>query len=267
MRMTKLAVISVLLLGLMVSVVTIGSAKDLLDTIKDHGYIICGTTLAAPPFAYRDVAGSPAGFEIDLMNLLGKYMGVEVQIEDMAWAGLIPALLSGRIDVIASRMSATMERATKVTFSQHWLYTGTYAFALDSAGFTTWQEANKPGVKVGAIAGAVGETIARAKMSEATLITYELDGDEMKALTDGRIDVALNDELIGLMWTQGNEEIVMLEGNLQPDVYAYAVRPEDMHLVRWLDLWFDTIMRTGEYAEIYEKWLGKPWEPNWGLHP
>ena len=263
----RMGLVGVFLLLLIGSIAVSAFAGDLLETIKDRGYIVCGTTLAAPPFAYRDNEGNPAGFEIDLMNLLGEYMGVKVKVEDMAWAGLIPALLSGRIDVIASRMSATMERATKVVFSHPWFYTGTYAFARVDEGFKTWEDANKKGVKVGAIAGAIGATVAREKMPKADLVTYELDGDQLAALLSGRVDVAVNDELVGLMWTKTHSNIVELQGNMQPDVYAYAVRPDCFHLVRWLDLFFATIMRNGQYAKLYEKWLGKPWEPSWGLHP
>ena len=258
------------LLTLFVAGVASGaSAADLVDTIKKRGYIICGTTLGAPPFAYADSKGNPVGFEIDLINKLGECMGVKVKIEDMAWAGQIPALLTGRIDVISSRMSATLERATKIVFSHPWLITGTFAISHESKGFKTWKDLNRSGIKVGAIAGSVGAALARKKIPKARLVTYELDGDMFKALRDGRQDGGLNDELIVLMAAKRYPELTVLEGNLQPDVYAYAVRPgfESYRLKNWLDLFFATIMRTGEYAEIYEKWIGKPWEPSWGLHP
>ncbi len=244
-------------------------AADLLDTIKNRGYIICGTTLGAPPFAYADSKGNPVGFEIDLIHKLGEYMGAEVKIEDMAWAGQIPALLTGRIDVISSRMSATLERATKVVFAHPWLMTGTFAISHKSKGFKTWRDLDKPGIRVGAIAGSIGATLARKKLPRARLVTYELDGDMFKALRDGREDGGLNDELIVVMAAKKYPELAVLEGNIQPDVYAYALRPdfESYRLKNWLDLFFATIMRTGEYAEIYEKWIGKPWEPSWGLHP
>jgi len=266
---SKRWVIGVFLVVFAAGMVSVASAADLLDTIKKRGYIICGTTLGAPPFAYADSKGNPVGFEIDLIHKLGEYMGVKVKIEDMAWAGQIPALFTGRIDVISSRMSATLERATKVVFAHPWLMTGTFAISHKSKGFKTWKVLNKPGMKVSAIAGSIGAILARKKLPKARLVTYELDGDMFKALKDGREDGGLNDELIVLMAAKKYPELVMLEGNLQPDVYAYAVRPdfESYRLKNWLDLFFATIMRTGEYAQIYEKWIGKPWVPSWGLHP
>lgn len=266
---SKKWVIGVLLAGFVAGMASPASAADLLDTIKKRGYIICGTTLGAPPFAYADSKGNPVGFEIDLINKLGEYMRVKVKIEDMAWAGQIPALFTGRIDVISSRMSATLERATKVVFTHPWLMTGTFAISHKSRGLKTWRDLNKPGMKVGATAGSIGAILARKKLPQARLVTYELDGDMFKALKDGREDGGLNDELIVVMATKKYPELTVLEGNLQPDVYAYALRPdfESYRLKNWLDLFFATIMRTGEYGEIYEKWIGKPWLPSWGLHP
>ena len=242
--------------------------QDLLDKIKKDGKIVIGTTLAAPPFAYNNAQGVPEGLEIDLMHKLGEYMGVEVEVADMAWGGLIPALLSKRIDIIGARMSATMERATKVVFSHPWLMTGTFAVGKDGK-FTKWQELNKPGVKVCAIAGAIGATVAQKNLPEAELVTFELDGDQLKALKDGRVDAALNDELIVMGFADNIPGAKVLEGNMQPDAYAYAVRPgfESYRMKNWLDLFFATIMRTGEYGEIYKKWLGKDWQPDWNMHP
>ncbi len=245
------------------------AGQDLLEQIKAKGEIVIGTTLAAPPFAYRDANGEPAGFEIDLMHKLGEYMGVKVRVEDMAWAGLIPALLSKRIDVIGARMSATMERATKVVFAHPWLMTGTFAVARDGKGFKTWEDLNRPDVKVCAIAGAIGAKVAKEKLPKAQLMTLELDGDQLKALKDGRVDAALNDELIVMGFAQKVPGLTMLEGNIQPDAYAYAIRPdfESYRMKNWLDLYFATIMRTGEYGAIYQKWLGKTWQPDFNMHP
>jgi polar amino acid transport system substrate-binding protein len=260
----------VILLGAFLgSMLGSASGADLLETIKKRGYIICGTSLGAPPFAYADSQGNPVGFEIDLIYKLGEYMGAQVRIEDMAWAGLIPALLTGRTDVISSRMSATLERATRVVVTHPWFFTGTFAISQKRKGFKTRKDLNKPGLKGSAIAGSIGATLARKRLPKARLVTYELDGDMFKALKDGREDGGLNDELIVEMAARKYPELVVLEGNLQPDVYAYAVRPdfESYRLKSWLDLFFATIMRTREYAEIYEKWIGKPWKPSWGLHP
>ncbi len=245
------------------------AGSDLIEDIKNKGEIVIGTTLAAPPFAFKDENGKPAGFEIDLMNKLGEYMGVKVKVEDMAWAGLIPALLSKRIDIIGSRMSATLERATKITFAHPWLLTGTFACATEKSGAKTWEDLNKEGVKVAAIAGALGAKVVETKLPKAELVTFELDGDQRKALADGRVDAAVNDELIVQEFAAKIDGVKMLDGNMQPDVYAYALRPDvdSMHLKEWLDLYFATIMRTGEYGAIYEKWLGKPFKPSFDFLP
>ena len=75
---------AVLIVTFLMGIACAASAADLLESIKKRGYIVCGTTLGAPPFAYADSRGNPVGFEIDLIHKLGESMGVKVRIEDMA---------------------------------------------------------------------------------------------------------------------------------------------------------------------------------------
>lgn len=126
MRRPMSRVIAVILM-LLVLVSCAGlAAGDVLKDIVNRGYIDTATILAAPPFAYRDKEGNPAGFEIELALLFGEKLGVEVKFHDYDCAGCIPALLSGRVDIVASRFSNTFPRATQIVFCSPWFVTGTF---------------------------------------------------------------------------------------------------------------------------------------------
>ena len=53
----------------------------------------------------------------------------------------------------------------------------------------------------------------------------------------------------------------LIEGYLLVDTYAFAVRQGDQDLLNWLNLFFETIKRSGEFGELYEKWLEAEWKP------
>lgn len=262
-------------LSLMMSIVCVQSTpaiaeRDLLEEIINKGYMEIATILAAPPFAFRDKEGNPAGFEVDMLKLLEKKLGVEVKINDYSCAGCIPALLSKRVDLIATRFSTTLARATKVVFVHPWFYTGGYACCRKDAPFQTGWDLNQEGITIGAVEASVGVDAAKISCPKAKIITFPLDIDVIEALRIERIDAAINDELIIDAQVKAYpDELRFLPGNLKPDTYAYMVRAdlESIHLREWLDLFFAKIMRSGEYAEMYEKWIGKPWEPTWELHP
>ena len=76
-----------------------------------------GSETVYPPFEFLDSAsGKYVGFDIDLINAIGKKAGFDVQIYSMGLDGLVPALVSGSIDVAVSALTITPERAAKVDF-------------------------------------------------------------------------------------------------------------------------------------------------------
>ena len=79
--------------------------------------IYVGTNAEFPPFEYLE-KGEITGFDIELMNEMGKVLDAEVKVQDMAFDGLLPALQMKKVDVVIAGMTATEERKKFVNFSQ-----------------------------------------------------------------------------------------------------------------------------------------------------
>ena len=75
-----------------------------------------GMELNYPPFEMTDPAGHPTGVGVDLAHALGDYLHRPIVIENMPFEGLIPALKTGRIDLIISSMTATDARRKSIDF-------------------------------------------------------------------------------------------------------------------------------------------------------
>src|SRR5262245_48968099 len=86
--------------------------------------LIVGMELAYPPFEMTDAQNRPTGVSADLAEALGKHLGKEVTIQNLPFDGLIPALKTGKIDLILSSMTATPERAQSIAFSEPYVKTG-----------------------------------------------------------------------------------------------------------------------------------------------
>ncbi len=97
------------------------------------------------PWAMKDKTGKLVGFEIDVATQLAKDMGVEVEFVPTSWSGIIPALLTGKFDVIIGGMGITPKRNLKVNFSNPYDYTGMSLIAhkKKAAGFKTLDDFNK----------------------------------------------------------------------------------------------------------------------------
>ena len=99
------------------------SGDSVIETIKTRGVIKIGLSLFKP-WSMRDLEGELVGFELDVGRKLAEDMGVEVEFVPTSWDGIIPALVSGKFDVIISGMSITPQRNLTVNFSDPYAYSG-----------------------------------------------------------------------------------------------------------------------------------------------
>ena len=83
-----------------------------------------GMELDYPPFEMKSTAGEPSGISVELARALGDYLHRPVAIENIPFDGLIPALKTGKIDLVISSMTATPERAQSIDFSAPYARTG-----------------------------------------------------------------------------------------------------------------------------------------------
>ncbi len=92
------------------------------DSMDDAEVLRVGMELKWPPFEMADMDGKPDGISVLIAEELGKYLGRKVEIVDLSFSTLIPALESEKIDVIIGSMGITEERAEKIDFSEPYMY-------------------------------------------------------------------------------------------------------------------------------------------------
>ncbi|MGI6253956.1 MAG: transporter substrate-binding domain-containing protein [Aminivibrio sp.] len=85
--------------------------------VMDGDVIRIGTEATYPPFEFRNEKNEIVGYEIDIALEIAEILGKKVEIVDMAFDGLIPALLTRKVDLLAAGMTNTEERRKKVGFS------------------------------------------------------------------------------------------------------------------------------------------------------
>lgn len=93
---------------------------DKLSEVKEKGVLVLGTSADYPPYEFhREIDGNDTivGFDIDIAKQIASDMGVELEILDMKFEGLLPALTAGKIDLIVAGMNPTDERKQSVDFS------------------------------------------------------------------------------------------------------------------------------------------------------
>ncbi|MBW2706569.1 MAG: transporter substrate-binding domain-containing protein, partial [Deltaproteobacteria bacterium] len=101
---------------LVFSFTAIVPAATTLDGILKKGELIVGTTGAQPPLNATNKAGEVIGFDADIAKFIALSMGVKIKFSKMPFAELLPALEAGKVDMVISSMTMTLERNLKVAF-------------------------------------------------------------------------------------------------------------------------------------------------------
>lgn len=158
------------------------SSGTLLDDIQKRGVLKVGMSTFVP-WAMNDKTGTLIGFEIDVASKLANDMGVKIEFIPTKWSGIIPALLTGKFDVIIGGMGITEERMQKVDFSDPYDFSGMSIVASrkKAPGFSSMEDFNKAGI---VIAARLGTTAAEAVKTYFPKAEVKLFDDEPQAIQE-----------------------------------------------------------------------------------
>jgi polar amino acid transport system substrate-binding protein len=163
------------------------AAGSVLEIIKKRGAIKVGMSTFVP-WAMRDKNGELIGYEIEVAKQLAADMGVKAEFVPTAWDGIIPALLTGKFDLIIGGMSITPERNLTVNFTLPYANSGIQMVANKSlaAGFKTLADFDKPEVILAVRRGATPATAAKRLMPKATLRQFDEDALALQEVLNGK---------------------------------------------------------------------------------
>lgn len=209
------------------------------------------------PFEFQDVDGKEyAGFDMDLIRAIGKEMGYKVDIQNLNFDGLIPAMESNNIDVIISGMSITDERKNKVTFSKPYYQSGlTIVVKSDNTAIKGFKDLE--GKKIAVQIGTTGATEAK-KIPNAEVKEFNSSADTFMELKAGGVDAVVNDRPVNDYYiAKSNEKNAKtLDDILTAEDYGIAMSKKNPELAKQVDAALDKLKENGEYNKIYEKWFG-----------
>ncbi len=145
------------------------------------------------PWAMKDKTGKLIGFEIDVATRLAEDMGVKVQFVPTKWAGIIPALLTGKFDVVIGGMSVRPDRNLKVNFSIPYDYAGQSIVANKklAAGFSSLQDFNHPDVVISARLGSTAADAANKFMPRAKKRLFDDEAQVIQEVVNGKAHAAV----------------------------------------------------------------------------
>jgi len=216
-----------------------------------------GIDFGFPPFGFVDKAGTPTGFDVESLDWIAKKMGFKVKHQPMDWDGIIPALLAKKIDIIASGMSATAERAQKVDFSIPY-YEVTQVLVVGDKEKGTLDELLKSGKKIGIQRGTVTAKLLEGLVAQPgykfELVPYDSTDLSMEDVKIGRIAGSGMDSTIAqeTMKTPGFKVAGTFDA--APEKYGYAMRKEDKEFQDKVNKGLKLLMADPYWKELKAKY-------------
>lgn len=238
------------------------SRDSVIETIKERGVMKVGLSLFKP-WSMRDKNGKLIGFELDVARKVAKDMGVEIEFISTAWDGIIPALVSGKFDVIISSMSITPQRNLTINFTDPYAFSGMTILANKSMtkGFAL-KDYNSPNVTFTARRGATPAAIIADLFPEAQMLLFDDDGASAQEVRNGNAHAMMSAE------PEPSTEVrrypdtlhVPFAQTFSATGESFAIRKGDPDALNWFNNWIGMNTKNGWLQARNDYWFkGVDW--------
>lgn len=230
---------------------------DALDDIKKSGKIRIAVDLGVPPYGMTDDKMQPAGLDIETAKALAKDWGVEFVHVPTTGAGRIPALQTGKADLVISTLSITPERAKVIDFSKAYAALRTVIAAPKSVGGLK-SMADLDGKTVGTVRGTTHDTqLTKEGPKGMKLVRYEDDATEGQAFLSGQVDIFSTAEmLVGQLDKKNPARQVEVKFVLDTFKLAVGVKKDEARLLEEVNKWVSAKLKDGTLNALYKKQFG-----------
>lgn len=218
---------------------------------------------AYPPFSETNDKGEMVGFDIDIGRALCAEMQRECEFTQTDWDGLIPALRTGKIDVILASMNANEERKQSIDFTDpYYINPGIFVRAKGSE--IALSEEGLKGKVIGVLRASVFDTYATDVYGKiATIQRYNTQEEANLDAVAGRVDVLFADKVVledGFLGREEGAEFEAFGESVDDEKYfgegiSIGIRKEDQELKAALNAALQAIRDNGEYKKINDKYF------------
>ena len=218
--------------------------------------LIVGMELAYPPFEMTDTSGKPSGVSVDLATDLAKSLGRPVVIQNTSFDGLIPALKTGKVDLVISSMTATAERAQSIDFSDPYLSTGLCLLLKKDSVAKGIEDLDKAGVKVAVKKGTTGHLYATAKLKNAEILVLDKESAAVLEVSQGKADAFIYDQMSTYQnWQRNKATTRAILEPFQKESWAVGISKGNDELKGKVNAFIKDYRAKGGFDQLGERYL------------
>ena len=268
MRITSRLICTLVIVALAMGLAGSASAKGLqqqlsqestLEQVLQRGVLRIGFSTFVP-WAMKDKTGKFVGFEIDVATRLAKDMGVKPEFVPTKWSGIIPALLTGKFDIIIGGMGIRPERNLKVNFTIPYEFSGMALVANKETapGKTTLEAFNAADMTISARIGTTAASAVKTRLPKAKLRLFDDEAQALQEVLNGRAHAMVSSEPFPAFQSIKHKDKLYLPlagETFTREPIGFAIRKADPDFLNFLNNWILVTDAEGWLKERHSYWF------------
>ncbi|HIJ54744.1 MAG TPA: transporter substrate-binding domain-containing protein [Deltaproteobacteria bacterium] len=239
--------------------------KSTIESILKRGELRVGFESGYVPFEMTNKKGEFIGFDMDYGRLLAKSMKVKFVPVNTAWDGIIPALMTDKLDIIMGGMTITQERNLKILFADPYIVVGQTILLNNKhkGQVKSYKDLNNPKYILTSRLGTTGEQAIKKLIPKATYKSFESEAEAGLEVINGKADALVYDlPFCGFLYgSQGKGKTVFLSKPFTYEPLAWAINKGDPDFLNYLNNFLRQSKGDGFYEKTYNKWIiGSAWQ-------
>lgn len=215
-----------------------------------------GTSASFPPFEYVE-DGEVTGFDIDLIKEIGKLQGFDIEVKDLSFDSLIPALKTGNIDLIAAGMTITEQREEQVDFTEPYFVANQSVVVQEESDkdLTVLFGDNKIGVQTSTTGDIwVSDNLKKKGILTGEIARYDKYVMVFTDLVNGNLDGVVLDTPVAKKYAE--DRPVKIVGEIKTgEKYGIAVKEGNKELLNKINKGLEQLQEQGTIGELVSKYF------------
>lgn len=228
-------------------------SKEAAETEAAGGVLVMATNAEFPPYEYHE-GDEIIGIDVDIAKAIAGELGMELEIEDVAFDSVIPEIVSGKADVALAGMTVTEERKQSVDFSDTYASTSQMIIVTEDSAIASPDDLK--GVTVGVQLGTTGDLYVSDLEAEGTTVErYNKGFEAVQALSQGKIDAVVIDGEPAKTFVAETDGLKMLDEAFTEEEYAIAVKKGNTELLDKVNGALKNLKESGALDEIIAQYI------------
>lgn len=221
------------------------------ESTESKGTLVMATNAEFPPYEFHE-GGEIKGIDVEIARAIAAEMGMDFEIEDIAFDSIIPEVTSGKADFGAAGMTVTEDRKQSVDFSDPYATATQVVIVKDGSEITSVDAL--AGKTIGVQLGTTGDIYVE-DVEGATVERYNKGFEAVQALTQDKIDAVVIDGEPAKVFVSQNEGLKILDEAFTTEEYAICVKKGNTELLEGINAAIAKLKETGELQAIVDKYI------------